>query len=862
MSIDEQEPGPAETDLFERERLSIHKLLAENPNYFGTLEGVEFQPVQPIEFNTSYEELTCIGLWPERNLLGASIIVKLPFGFLGDTCTSGSFEYVRFFIDWNGDGDFVDFNEDAGVASVNVHDIPQVREHRLCYAVRRRFKPLFATCREPYIVRLRAILSWEIVPTGPNFVPVWGNVVECWIQVDPVEGRILGIVEQPAEAQEKRGEGEERRAPEERTRFLELVEKNPNYFGTVPDAGLAPGQEKQFDTTFEELKCIGLLPEANFLEALLQVKLPFGFLGDLCTGGSKEYVRFFIDWNGDGDFVDFNEDVGVVSADVYDIPQVEEFHLCYALGETFRALRATCKRPYVVRARAILSWQVPPTGPNFVPVWGNVVECWVQVKPTVPPPRPLTVRIDTPSANACVQPSPVPACMTGGVPLYGIEITGEADGGPFDHYTLRYSSGGGPVLDAAIVYPDCTRPPATTSSTVSVVGGVLGWLDVNLLPPGETEFTVQLDVFDASGGSLSATRTFKLKTNAVEITAAATVGVVDAAEDPFHPGTFTNLMKAAPDPNPVVPEVSIGGAFSVTGSAYVVGCDRIISQFNLVRFDAPPAAPVPSFTDATGGAGLIPTPVVYDGTPIHPWSSGCIPVSTPNVILNGNLVATWSTDTCTFLGITYTIPKVKALPFFNSAPLNGRFVILLEVQDQPLTAGVSAVTGVFQVAAWIDNQPVSAAVTKVGGLGPCEDLHLNTYLGTTAEIRGVAWDPPIDGTAPQLAPNDNFGSYNLSFQKNGGAGGPIPGATPTTRVPNVWPGPLAPGADGVLANWDIVADLDGGPGPLPPGSPKLARGERCAYIIAVNVADTTHVGDGGINHTATALYAITIINDI
>jgi hypothetical protein len=88
-------------------------------------------------------------------------------------CSAGSYEYVRFFIDWNNDGDFNDLNEDLGVAAVNVHDIPQVKEHPLCYAVRRRFRPFLADCRNPYIVKLRAILSWEIVPPpgDPNFIP-------------------------------------------------------------------------------------------------------------------------------------------------------------------------------------------------------------------------------------------------------------------------------------------------------------------------------------------------------------------------------------------------------------------------------------------------------------------------------------------------------------------------------------------------------------------------------------------------------------------------------------------------------------------------------------------------------------------
>src|SRR5260221_13464241 len=118
-------------ELLRKERLEIHKLLANNPNYFGTLSESDLPVEQPIKFNTIYEELTCVGLWPERNLLEATIAVKQPLGFLGGMCTPGSHEYVRFFIDWNSDGDFVDVGEDAGVAAVNVHDIPQVKKHRL-----------------------------------------------------------------------------------------------------------------------------------------------------------------------------------------------------------------------------------------------------------------------------------------------------------------------------------------------------------------------------------------------------------------------------------------------------------------------------------------------------------------------------------------------------------------------------------------------------------------------------------------------------------------------------------------------------------------------------------------------------------
>ena len=196
-----------------------------------------------------------------------------------------------------------------------------------------------------------------------------------------------------------------------------------------------------------------------------------------------------------------------------------------------------------------------------------------------------------------------------------------------------------------------------------------------------------------------------------------------------------------------------------------------------------------------------------------------------------------------------------------SSALNGRYVIHLEVRDSLVTPRTfpGSVAGVDQVAVWIDNQVPVGLIKSIGGISGCGDLHLKDYVGTTAAIIGHAYDPPIVATAPQQAPNDNFGGYSLGFQKNGGGGGSITALTPNLRVPNVWPGP--PGAaTGTLASWDIVTALDGGTSPVPG---QLARGQRCAYVITLSVWHTTWVGDSHSNHsTGLILYAINVINDI
>src|SRR6516225_7594991 len=100
------------------ERISFKSLLATNVNYFGNLAGVGSTPVIKIISDTTYEQLTCIGFNPDNDFLEATIAIKRPTGYSGDLCSKGSTEYVRFFVDYGSGW------EDAGLAAVNVHDLP------------------------------------------------------------------------------------------------------------------------------------------------------------------------------------------------------------------------------------------------------------------------------------------------------------------------------------------------------------------------------------------------------------------------------------------------------------------------------------------------------------------------------------------------------------------------------------------------------------------------------------------------------------------------------------------------------------------------------------------------------------------
>lgn len=80
----------------------------------------------------------------------------------------------------------------------------------------------------------------------------------------------------------------------ERLNFKTLLLQNPNYFGTLPKLGGVPVKKINFDTTFEQLTCLGLSQAANRLEAVIQIKQPSGYGTDSCGAGTPEYVRFFV----------------------------------------------------------------------------------------------------------------------------------------------------------------------------------------------------------------------------------------------------------------------------------------------------------------------------------------------------------------------------------------------------------------------------------------------------------------------------------------------------------------------------------------------------------------------------------------
>ncbi len=161
----------------------------------------------------------------------------------------------------------------------------------------------------------------------------------------------------------------------ERTQFRALILQNPNYFGNLTASPLKAIKSMVANTTYEELKCVGFQPQLNRLEAVVWVKKDAGYSGDICSGGSPEYVRFWLSYDDGATWLD----QGMESFTAYDIPGDQPLE--YAVSLRISPRRRICFRENLPLVRAVLSWNVPPTDPNITPVWGNAIQTRIQVEP-------------------------------------------------------------------------------------------------------------------------------------------------------------------------------------------------------------------------------------------------------------------------------------------------------------------------------------------------------------------------------------------------------------------------------------------------------------------------------------------------
>ncbi len=405
--------------------------LLQNPNYFGTIKDkalfTQYQPVQLLSnYQNYYEELGCIDYKPETQTLGAVVIVKQGNGYTSGACLGGSREYVRFFVDYDNNGTWVD----EGLAELGVYD--HSFSDDLCYYAQITLSPNKTSCCQDNAVlpNVRAILSWNNVPTAgdPNFPFIWGDVKEARIQIAPsksfwcyfksqlstIEGiklnpelftpdfekkyfpdlqekvKLMGpiakITHSPLELKKLYGKEvqESRIAHSSISKYLTANTVNHSMI-----ASLLPGFDisaiidfhffPKFNTDFEELSCVSLNRELDTLHASVNVKNKTGYLGNLCSTGSKEYVAFYMDFGAGWEYM------GTSSTPVHDITTNPAGGLWYdvSLGINLDKHSKQWCEVGKAKLKGILSWNTPPTpnNPNYIATYGDWEECEVEVKP-------------------------------------------------------------------------------------------------------------------------------------------------------------------------------------------------------------------------------------------------------------------------------------------------------------------------------------------------------------------------------------------------------------------------------------------------------------------------------------------------
>lgn len=409
----------------EREHMQL--LMLQNPNYFGTLSkknplAGQFKAVKAIQGNTTYEQITCVGYNPQMKSLTAIVKLNENGGYNGGACAAGSKEYVRFYIDYERNGNW----KDLGMVSFDAHDFNHTANNPLCYAVNLAFAPELTRCCDdkPVLPIVRAILSWSAAPTAndPDYIPVWGNVLNinaqlepktswtCWLKKQLLAVDLVLKPEQLKLIAEKIPEIPEvlnlkteeislgalakiykKEVEEERLGFttvskalsagVPLFDLSANLkeaglnISKVVDFVLAP----KFNTTYEEVKCVGLDRDTHRLYATIVVKKSNGYSGDLCANGSREYVGFYMDFGGG------YQHMGTSSVEVHDVTPMPTGGLCYHVElpvNLAQYQKMKCSETYFAKVKAILSWNMypPDNQPNWIAPWGDWEEAWVEIR--------------------------------------------------------------------------------------------------------------------------------------------------------------------------------------------------------------------------------------------------------------------------------------------------------------------------------------------------------------------------------------------------------------------------------------------------------------------------------------------------
>jgi hypothetical protein len=160
---------------------NLRALLLSNPDYFGKITSSSFKAVLRIQQNTAYESIGYVTYCQKLEQLQATINISDCSGYSEGDCASK--EFVRFYLSHDGGSTWLD----QGMSSINVCNMagpkPQQEtvEVSLC--------PALTLCFLERLPLVRTILSWNAPPPAdmPDWLPVWGDVLNAQIQIEETD---------------------------------------------------------------------------------------------------------------------------------------------------------------------------------------------------------------------------------------------------------------------------------------------------------------------------------------------------------------------------------------------------------------------------------------------------------------------------------------------------------------------------------------------------------------------------------------------------------------------------------------------------------------------------------------------------
>ncbi len=148
---------------------------------------------------------------------------------------------------------------------------------------------------------------------------------------------------------------------------------NPEYFSRISSNSFKAVLRIQQDTSYESIGSATYNSHLEQVQASIHIHKSLGF-SDI-NGASKEFVRFYLSYDGCSSWLD----QGLCSFEVCNLPGPKPLQIAVAVGISPTLTLCFLDRLPVVRV--VLSWNAAPPAekPDWIPVWGDVLNAQLRL---------------------------------------------------------------------------------------------------------------------------------------------------------------------------------------------------------------------------------------------------------------------------------------------------------------------------------------------------------------------------------------------------------------------------------------------------------------------------------------------------